>query len=57
MDLVGVVKVVQGGTEIAGLWFGTSFVWPDPWTDIWDEGTNVYWENVWTNAWSPLPTG
>lgn len=52
MDLEGVVRATQGGDEILGMYFGKTFVWPDPWWDLWDEGTNVLWENVWRNQWS-----
>lgn len=54
MDLKGVTRIVHNGTEIKGLWFGNSFVWPDSWTDLWDEGGRVYWENVWADRWTPL---
>lgn len=50
--LDGVVAIKYAGEDIFGLWIGETFVWPDPWIDIWDEGTNVYWEDVWRNAWS-----
>jgi hypothetical protein len=52
MDFDGVTRVVNDGTEIKGVWFGSQFVWPDPWTDIWDEGVNVIWDSVWRDAWS-----
>lgn len=52
MDLEGVTRVLYQGQDIFGLFHGEDFVWPDPWTDIWDEGSNVYWENVWHNQWS-----
>jgi hypothetical protein len=47
-----VVRCTNDGVEIYGIWLGTTFVWPDPWVDIWDEGTTVLWENVWHNQWS-----
>ena len=53
MDLRNVTRVVNDGTEIKGVWFGTTFVWPDPWVDLWDEGTSIYWEDMWRNAWTP----
>jgi hypothetical protein len=52
MDLNGVVRILYQGQDILGLFHGKDFVWPDPWTDIWDEGTNVYFENVWHDLWS-----
>jgi hypothetical protein len=52
MDVRGVIRVVNDSTEIYGIWLGNTFVWPDPWTDIWDEGVVTVWENVWRNAWS-----
>ena len=52
MDLRGVTRAVNDGTEIKGIWLGTTFVWPDPWTDLWDEGVAIYWEDVWRNAWT-----
>jgi hypothetical protein len=52
MDLRGVIKAMNDGTEIKGMFFGTTFLWPDPWSDIWDEGVAVIWENVWRNQWS-----
>lgn len=52
MDLRDVVKAVNAGTEIKGLFHGTTFVWPDPWTDIWDEGVSVFWDTAWHDAWS-----
>jgi hypothetical protein len=55
MDLLGVTRAVNDGVEIYGIWLGTTFVWPDPWRDTWEEGIPVYWENVWRNQWS-LPS-
>lgn len=55
MDFVRVVRAVQDGTEIRGVWHGKVFVWPDPWTDLWDEGAFNYWEDMWRNAWTPPP--
>ena len=52
MDLRGVVKAYNDGVEIKGMFFGNTFVWPDPWTDTWDEGVAVYWDSVWRNMWS-----
>ncbi len=52
MDLIAVAAAVQGGTQILGMFHGKDFVWPDPWTDIWDEGTTVLWENVWHDRWT-----
>ena len=47
-----VVKAYNGDVEITGIWFGTVYVWPDPWADTWDEGASVIWEGVWRNQWS-----
>lgn len=55
MDLRNVTQVVNDGTPIKGIWHGTTFIWPDPWTDLWDEGATVYWEDRWRNAWTPPP--
>lgn len=55
MDLLDVTHIIQDDVPIKGLWIGTRFVWPDPWTDIWQEGVTVYWDNVWRNQWSPTP--
>lgn len=52
MDLNDVAKAVQDGDEIVGIWFGTNFVWPDPWWDTWSDEGNTLWENTWRNAWS-----
>jgi hypothetical protein len=60
MDLTQVERVVCDGTEIAAIMLGTMCVWPDPWTDIWDEGNPLTWEDGWRDRWSPLsppPTG
>ena len=52
MDLSGVTRVLYQGQDILGLFHGYTFVWPDPWTDIWDEGTNIYWDSLWHDLWS-----
>lgn len=52
MDLTSVGRAVCGGVEIVAIYCGTVCVWPDPWTDIWDEGNPVYWEDVWRDKWS-----
>lgn len=52
MDFKDVIRVRNDNTEIYGVWLGETFVWPDPWRDIWEEGSNVYWENMWRNQWS-----
>ena len=53
MDFKDVTRAVNDGTEIKGIWIGNDFVWPDPWTDLWDEGTTIIWENAWRDAWTP----
>ena len=47
------------GQPIVAVYCGDDFIWPDPWTDVWDEGTAVSWENVWRDKWSvqPAPPG
>lgn len=52
MDLTAVSAAVQDGTPILGMFHGNDFVWPDPWTDIWDEGTLILWENAWHDRWT-----
>ena len=52
MDFEGVTHVINDGVDIFGIFIGETFVWPDPWLDIWDEGSNVYWEDMWRNQWS-----
>jgi hypothetical protein len=56
LDFRGVTRVRNDNTEIYGIWLGRTFVWPDPWTDIWDEGGGRYWEDGWHDLWSPLAT-
>ena len=53
MDLNDVAQAVQDGEEIVGMWYGTVFVWPDPWWDIWADESPQLWEDVWHNAWTP----
>jgi hypothetical protein len=53
MDLVGVVEVKYQGQPILGLFHGKTFVWPDPWTDIWDEGSAANWDGNWHDMWTP----
>lgn len=55
MDLIGVEKAVCGNTQLARIYFGPICVWPDPWTDIWDEGLRVFWEPLWRDKWSVEP--
>lgn len=51
--LAPVIRAVCDGAEIKGIWFGTSYIWPDPWTDIWEEGgAKPVWQNEWRNMWS-----
>jgi hypothetical protein len=52
MDLQGVARVVHGGNDIAGIWYGNIFVWPDPWWDIWYDDEPRLWENAWSDLWS-----
>lgn len=56
MDLVGTVEVKYQGQPIHGLFHGNDFLWPDPWTDIWDEGTAIVWEQRWHDRWTPAST-
>ena len=55
----GVIRAVNDGDDLTGIWFGTTFVWPDPWKDIWDDGAWTFWEDVWRNVWTrnPAETG
>lgn len=52
MDLVGVGTTVCGGEQLLTLYCGRICVWPDPWTDLWDEGYPLTWENGWRDLWS-----
>lgn len=52
MDLIDVVAAKYDGTDILGIFIGTTFVWPDPWMDTWDEGSSVQWEVSWRDMWS-----
>jgi hypothetical protein len=52
MDLRDVGRAVCDDIEIQGIWFGATFVWPDPWTDIWDEMATVIWTGEWHDLWS-----
>jgi hypothetical protein len=52
ITMFGVHRMVNGEDEIVAMYCGTDFIWPDPWTDIWDEGVPVIWENVWRDKWS-----
>lgn len=40
------------GEQLTAIYCGTVCVWPDPWTNIWDEGFPVTWENGWRDLWS-----
>lgn len=57
MDFSGVVRVVLAGQDIFGVWHGPHFIWPDPWTDFWDEGLTQGWANVWHDSWTITPEG
>jgi hypothetical protein len=52
MDLVGVGTAVCGGEQLLTLYCGRICVWPDPWTNLWDEGYPLTWENGWRDLWS-----
>lgn len=52
MDLVGVERAVEGGDELIAIYCGRVCVWPDPWTDLWDEGHSITWEAGWRDRWS-----
>lgn len=52
MDLRGVIKAFNDGTEIKGIFLGEKFIWPDPWTDIWTDDSTRTWETAWRDAWS-----
>ena len=47
-----VVEAFYDGVEIFGIFIGTNFIWPDPWVDVWDEGSAVIWEPGWRDMWS-----
>ncbi len=55
MDMLGVGSVICDDTQIIGIWLGNIFIWPDPWTDIWDEGHAVSREDGWGDKWSVSP--
>lgn len=55
MDLVGVGTAVNDGEQLTAIYCGTICVWPDPWTDLWDEGNPVAWDPVWHDQWSSDP--
>lgn len=55
MDLVGVGSAVCNSAEVAAIYCGTVCVWPDPWTDLWDEGFPLAWEIIWRDLWSVDP--
>ena len=55
MDLIGVGNIVCDDTQVLVLMCGEICVWPDPWTDIWDEGFPVFWEPGWRDMWSVNP--
>lgn len=56
-DLRGATRCIYDGSEIIKIQFGESCIWPDPWIDLWDDGSVVYWENAWRDSWSvPIPT-
>ncbi len=52
MDLVEVGTAVCGGEQLLTLYCGRICVWPDPWTNLWDEGYPLTWENGWRDLWS-----
>ena len=52
MDLVRVVAAVCDGESLTAIYCGKICVWPDPWTDLWDEGYPLTWENGWRDLWS-----
>ena len=59
MDMIGVGSVKCDNQPIVSVFCGSICVWPDPWTNIWDEGFPVTWENGWRDLWSldpPPPT-
>lgn len=56
MTLDDVIAIRYDGSDIHGLWIGETFVWPDPWIDVWDEGTSIVWDNVWHDAWTEAYT-
>ena len=41
--------------EVVAIYCGKICVWPDPWTDIWDEGFPLAWEIIWRDLWSVDP--
>ena len=55
MDMVGVGKAVNDGEELIAIYCGKICVWPDPWTDLWDEGFPITWEKGWRDKWSADP--
>jgi hypothetical protein len=55
MDLVGVGTAVCGSAEVVAIYCGKVCVWPDPWTDLWDEGFPLAWEIIWRDLWSVDP--
>ena len=52
LSLQGVTRCFNDNVEIFGLWYGNVFVWPDPWTDIWDDGSYAHWTDAWHDLWS-----
>ena len=55
MDLIEVEQAICGNTQLARIYVGQICVWPDPWTDRWDEGVPVFWERTWRDQWSVDP--
>lgn len=55
ITLTGVGTAVCDDTSVIGIYCGTIFVWPDPWTDLWDEGFPITWESRWRDQWSVDP--
>ena len=54
-NLVGVGQAVCDDTPVVAIYVGRICVWPDPWTDLWDEGNPVTWESSWNDLWSEDP--
>lgn len=53
LDSVG--SIICGGDSLQTVFLGSICVWPDPWTDIWNEGNALTWTNVWRDKWSDVP--
>ena len=52
MDLTQVQTIKHDGDTVVVLWFGSAFVWPDPWHDLWEEVAGQFWGTVWHDAWT-----